>query len=185
VAGVRASDAASQSGFTTGGDEARKRGEEALAAGDYRTAAAELEYALEEALPGEEGPLRTSLASALAMLDRPAAALAVLRSGERDESPGRELLEASILVGSGAAEDALLIARSALARINASGGAGSADGASGRAGLTAEAAELEGLALEALGRLGEAAEAFKRAVQAAPESQAAARSRQRLAGLGL
>lgn len=183
VAGVRASDAAAQKRFMTGGDEARKRGEEALAAGDYRRAEDELRYALDEALPGDEGPLRTSLASALALQERLAEALSVMRSGERDESVDRDLLEASILVRAGAADEALAAARSIQARLVASP-AGDSAGASDTARRTAEAAELAGLALEALDRPAEAAVAYRKAVEAAPQSQAAARAKLRLAELG-
>jgi len=176
VAGVRASDAAQPMGFSTGGEEARKRGEEAMAAGDYASAASDFEYALEEALPGEEGQIRTSLASALAMLDQPMAALAVLREGERDENPERYILEATLLLGAGAPEDAL----KALGSMNRPMYGTDAE----KAMVTAEAAELEGLSLELLGRFKEASEAYRRSMAAAPESGAAQRSKKRLAAIG-
>jgi tetratricopeptide (TPR) repeat protein len=180
VAGVRASEAAAPS-FSTGGDEARKRGEAALQSGDYTAAARDFGYALEEALPGEEGPLRTDLASALAMLGRPAAALAVMRGGEQDEAPGRYILEATILLGAGAPDDALAVLRAVFPPLE---GARAADGSTIEPHMLAEAAELEGLALEALVKPGEAAAAYRRAVNAAPGSPAAARAKQRLAAIG-
>jgi len=182
VAGVRAAEAAAPS-FSTGGDEARKRGEAALKSGDYPAAVRDFGYALEEALPGEEGPLRTDLASALAMLGRPAAALAVMRDGEQDEAPGRYILEATILLSAEAPEEALAVIRAAFPSAG-SGAARAKDGSTIEAPMIAEAAELEGLALEALQKPGEARDAYRRAVSTAPESQAAARARQRLAVIG-
>lgn len=176
VAGVRASEAAAPS-FSTGGDEARKRGKAALQSGDYAAAARDFGYALEEALPGEEGPIRTDLASALAMFGRPAAALAVMRDGEQDEAPGRYILEATILLGAGAPEDALAVLHAAFPP---AGGIRAADGSAIEPFMLAEAAELEGLAFEALERPGEAAAAYRKAVGASPGSPAAARARQRL-----
>jgi tetratricopeptide (TPR) repeat protein len=180
VAGVRASEAVAPS-FSTGGDEARKRGEAALKSGEYAAAVRDFEYALEEALPGEEAPLRTDLASALAMLGRPAAALSVMRDGEQDEAPGRYILEATILLGAGAPEDALAVVRKGFPRGMESR---AADGSSIEPYVMAEAAELEGLALEALDRPGEAVAAYRKAVSTAPDSPAAVRAKQRLGAMG-
>jgi hypothetical protein len=178
VIGVRASEATASSGFMTGGDEARIRGEAALAAGDYESAMNEFEYALAEALPGEEGPLRTQLAMSLAMQDRPAAALEVLQSGEQDENPARYILEATILVSIGEAESALVIISEAFAA-DATRSYNMTDPQELQH-YAAEAAEIEGLALEALERPREAAEAYRRSILAAPDSLAAQRARQRL-----
>lgn len=178
VLGVRASDVAASSGLMTGGAEAQIRAEAAMAAGDYETAMNEFEYALYEALPGEEGPLRTQLAMSLAMLDRRAEALSVLQSGEQDESSARYILEATILVSIGEPESALVIIREEL---NADAiNSYNATNPEALQQYLAEAAELEGLALESLGRLREAAEAYKRSILAAPDSPAAQSSRQRL-----
>ena len=176
VAGVRAADAAAPS-FSTGGDEARKRGEASMLSGDFVAAVRDFDYALEEALPGEEGPIRTKIASALVMLGRSAAALAVMRDGEQDEAPGRYILEATILLGAGAPEDALAVLEKGFP---GTGKTRAADGSPIDPNMTAEAAELEGLALEALEKPGEAAAAYRKAISAAPESPAAARSKQRL-----
>jgi hypothetical protein len=181
VLGVRASDAAASFGFMTGGDEARIRGEAALAAGDYESAYTDFEYALDEALPGEEAPLRTQLAMSLAMLDRPAVALQVLQSGEQDENPARFILEATILVSIGEAESALVIIREAFAT-DAIKSYNTTDPLELQY-YAAEAAEIEGLALEALDRPREAVEAYQRSILAAPDSPAAQRARQRLAGI--
>jgi tetratricopeptide (TPR) repeat protein len=178
VLGVRASDAAASFGFMTGGDEARIRGEAAMEAGDYESAQDEFEYALDEALPGEEGPLRTQLAMSLAMLDRPAAALAVLQSGEQDENPARFILEATLLVSIGEPESALAIITEAFAADEIQ--TYNTTDPKELQHYAAEAAELEGLALEALEKPREAAEAYRRSILAAPDSTAAQRSRQRL-----
>ncbi|MDX9959341.1 MAG: hypothetical protein RBT68_12945 [Spirochaetia bacterium] len=138
----------------------------------------EFEYALAEALPGEEGPLRTQLAMSLAMQDRPAAALEVLQSGEQDENPARYILEATILVSIGEAESALVIISEAFAA-DATRSYNMTDPQELQH-YAAEAAEIEGLALEALERPREAAEAYRRSILAAPDSLAAQRARQRL-----
>ena len=179
IAGVRASDAASATGFVTGGEEAMKRGEVAMSSGNYDAAARDFEYALEEALPGEEGRVRRLLASALAMQGRQAAALGVLRGGEREESPAVDMLEATLLLGAGAPDEALAVMRRAFPPASPGGASPALDPAT-----AAEAAELEGLVLEAMDKTLEAAGAYRRAMAAAPDSQAAARAKQRLAALG-
>jgi hypothetical protein len=176
VAGVRASEAAKPAGFSTGGEEARKNGEAAMLAGNYSAAVSEFEYALEEALPGEEGEIRTSLASALVMLDRPMEALAVLREGERDVNPQGHILEATLLLGAGAADEALKVLSLAPKPLYGTDAQ--------KAAVNAELAELEGLALELSGRLKEAAEAYRRSMAAAPDSDAARRAKTRLAAIG-
>ncbi len=184
IAGVRASEAASAPAFMTGGDEARKRGETAMAEGNYEAAAREFAYSLDEALPGEEGPVRRLLASALAMQGRQATALGVLRGGEREDSPAVDLLEATLLLGAGAPDEALIVIRRAFPPATTDGtGAGSASTGLEPA-FAAELAELEGLTLEVLERREEAASAYRRAILAAPDSPAGVRAGQRLAALG-
>jgi predicted negative regulator of RcsB-dependent stress response len=86
-------------------------------------------------------------------------------------TPSRVLLETSLLVRAGAPDEALALLRAT-------------DFKSEGDGAMAEAAELEGLALESLQRPAEALEAYRRAVAAAAGSEAATRSRERLAALG-
>ena len=169
IAGVRASEVSVPT-FMTGGDEAKKRGAAAMAAGNYEAAARDFEYALEETLPGEEGSVRRLLASALAMQGRQAAALGVLRGGEREDGPAVDMLEATLLLGAGAPEEALAVVRRA--------------GTGLEPALVSELAELEGLALEVLNKPMEAASAYRHAISVAPDSPAATRAGQRLAALG-
>ena len=153
-----------------GGDEAKKRGEAAITAGDYVAAARDFEYALDEALPGEEGLIRRLLASALAMQGRQAMAIGVLRGGERENGPAVDILEATLLLSAGSPEEALSIVRRVDPRLEPS--------------FAAEAAELEGLALEVMNKPEEVAAAYRRAISAAPDSPAGVRAAQRLAALG-
>lgn len=177
IGGVRASEAAGTPAFMTGGDEAKIRGEASMAAGKYEAATRDFEYALEEALPGEEGSVRRLLATALAMQGRQATALGVLRGGEREDSPAVDMLEASLLLAAGVPGEALAVMRSAFPPTAPAGTI--LDPA-----IAAEAAELEGLVLEAMDKPAEAADAYRRAITAKPDSQPAARARQRLEALG-
>jgi hypothetical protein len=145
VFGVRAAQVET-AGFESGGAVAKAQGEAALAAGDYPAAARSFEYALDEAMPDEEEALRMLLATTLALMDRPAAALGWLRGGDAAMTPSRVLLETSLLVRAGAPDEAL-----ALLRATNFKPAGNV--------AIAEAAELEGLTLESLQRPAEAPKA--------------------------
>lgn len=170
VFGVRAAQVET-AGFESGGAVAKAQGEAALATGDYAAAARSFEYALDEAMPDEEESLRMLLATALALMDRPAAALGFLRGGDATITPSRALLESSLLVRAGAPDEALALLRATNFKT------------AGNVAL-AEAAELEGLTLESLQRTAEAIEAYRRAVAAAAGSEAATRSKERIAALG-